>query len=151
MHHNNLSTHRALPLWSHEPLEFMAQRTHARVVYRVESGTCVEACPFGVIAINPPWKIARKCTLCYDRLRERLEPACSKACPTDSIQFGAVKELLQRARGRLEQLQKRGEMRAHLYGTGEEFLGGLDSFYLLIDLPAVYGFPQKEDFSKVIY
>ena len=111
-------------------------------------GLCVDACPFGVLVFNPPWKIVRKCTLCYDRLREGLEPACAKACPTDSIQFGAVKELVQRARSRVEQLQKRGEMRAYLYGTGEEFLGGLNSFYLLVDRLPFTVFRRKKISAK---
>ena len=38
-----------------------------------------------------------KCTLCYDRLKGGHEPACAKACPTDSIQFGEVDELRERA------------------------------------------------------
>ena len=51
---------------------------------------------------------AHKCTLCYDRLKGGLEPACAKACPTDSIQFGPVEELLDRARARVEGLRERG-------------------------------------------
>ncbi len=54
---------------------------------------CIAACPFGVIDINPVSNTAQKCTLCYDRLQSGLEPACSKACPTDSIQFGTISEL----------------------------------------------------------
>lgn len=111
-------------------------------------GRCVEACPFGVIVINPPWKIARKCTLCYDRLKEGLQPACSQACPTDSIQFGPVKDLIQKAELRVEQLHRRGETRAYLYGASEDFLGGLNSFYLLVDPPEIYGLPVKPDFPK---
>ena len=42
---------------------------------------------------------AWKCTLCYDRLKDDMEPACAKACPTDSIQFGEVEELREKARG----------------------------------------------------
>ena len=40
---------------------------------------------------------AHKCTLCYDRQKDGIEPACAKACPTDSISFGPVEEL--RAKG----------------------------------------------------
>ena len=62
---------------------------------------CIAACPFGVIEINPVSKTAQKCTLCYDRLRGGMEPACSKACPTDSIQFGPIRELRARAEAAL--------------------------------------------------
>src|SRR2546426_3859521 len=44
---------------------------------------CIAACPFGVIDVNPVSGTAQKCTLCYDRLKVGLEPACSKACPTE--------------------------------------------------------------------
>jgi formate dehydrogenase iron-sulfur subunit len=102
---------------------------------------CIAACPFGVIDINPVSKTAQKCTLCYDRLQNGLEPACSKACPTDSIQFGPVKELRERGAKRVQQLQEQGEKRAYLYGADEKMLGGLNSFFLLVDRPEVYHLP----------
>jgi formate dehydrogenase iron-sulfur subunit len=102
---------------------------------------CIGACPFGVIEINPVSKTAQKCTLCYDRLQAGMEPACSKACPTDSIQFGPVRELKARAEKRVQQLQGAGESRAYLYGADEKMLGGLNAFFLLVDPPAVYGLP----------
>ena len=104
---------------------------------------CISACPFGVIDINPVSDTAQKCTLCYDRLQAGLEPACSKACPTDSIQFGTIRELKERADARVKQLHALGESRARLYGADEEFLGGLNSFYLLVDEPEVYGLPKR--------
>ncbi|MGH7317443.1 MAG: 4Fe-4S dicluster domain-containing protein, partial [Candidatus Rokuibacteriota bacterium] len=102
---------------------------------------CIAACPFGVIDINPASGTAQKCTLCYDRLQNGLEPACSKACPTDSIQFGSVRELRERAARRVGVLQARGEGGAYLYGADEKMLGGLNAFFLLIDRPEVYGLP----------
>ena len=54
---------------------------------------CIAACPFGVIGINDVSNTAQKCTLCYDRLQAGMEPACSQACPTDSIRFGTIQEL----------------------------------------------------------
>jgi formate dehydrogenase iron-sulfur subunit len=103
---------------------------------------CIAACPFGVIDINPASNTAQKCTLCYDRLQGGLEPACSKACPTSSIQFGTIRDLRQRAEHRLQQLHELGEKRAYLYGADEKILGGLNSFYLLVDTPEVYGLPR---------
>jgi formate dehydrogenase iron-sulfur subunit len=102
---------------------------------------CIPACPFGVIDINPASGTAQKCTLCYDRMREGLQPACAKACPTNSIQFGTIADLHQRARGRVEQLHERGEKGAYLYGADDKMLGGLNSFFLLVDRPEVYGLP----------
>ncbi len=103
---------------------------------------CIAACPFGVIGINPASNTAQKCTLCYDRMKAGLEPACAKACPTDSIQFGTIRELRQRAEARVKQLRDQGERRARLYGADETILGGLNSFYLLVDEPEVYGLPS---------
>src|SRR5919112_4703159 len=91
---------------------------------------CLGACPFGVIGVNPVSGTAQKCTLCYDRLSVGLEPACSKACPTDSIQFGPIEELRKRAAGRVEQLKAAGESRARLYGADPDGpLGGLNAFF----------------------
>jgi len=56
-------------------------------------GYCVPACPYGVIDRRADDGRAWKCALCYDRIGAGLEPACAKACPTDSIQFGPVDEL----------------------------------------------------------
>jgi formate dehydrogenase iron-sulfur subunit len=102
---------------------------------------CIAACPFGVIDMNPVSNTAQKCTLCYDRMQGGLEPACSKACPTESIQFGTIRELRERAQKRVDQLHEQGEKRAYLYGADEKMLGGLNSFYLLVDEPEVYGLP----------
>ena len=102
---------------------------------------CIAACPFGVIDINPVSGTAQKCTLCYDRMQAGLEPACSKACPTASIRFGPIAQLKGTAAARVEQLHQRGEARAYLYGADETMLGGLTSFYRLVDNPEVYGLP----------
>jgi formate dehydrogenase iron-sulfur subunit len=105
---------------------------------------CIAACPFGVIDINHVSGTAQKCTLCYDRISVGLEPACSKACPTDSIQFGPISELRKRAADRVVQLREQGEKGAYLYGADPEGpLGGLNAFFLLVDEPEVYGLPRE--------
>jgi formate dehydrogenase iron-sulfur subunit len=105
---------------------------------------CLGACPFGVIDINPVSGTAQKCTLCYDRMSVGLEPACSKACPTDSIQFGPVAALRRRAEARVAQLRAQGEERAYLYGADPDGpVGGLNAFFLLVDEPEVYGLPRN--------
>src|SRR5207244_4687869 len=82
-------------------------------------GYCVSACPFGVIDKREGDGRAWKCTMCYDRLRDNLEPACAKTCPTDSIQFGPLEELRARAGQRVRALQDRGVTEARLYGADE--------------------------------
>jgi formate dehydrogenase iron-sulfur subunit len=105
-------------------------------------GYCVPACPYGVIDIRPGDGRAWKCTLCYDRLGAGQEPACAKACPTDSIQYGPLDELRERADARLAELHDRGVAQARLYGRDPaDGVGGDGAFFLLLDRPEVYGLP----------
>ncbi len=110
-------------------------------------GYCVVSCPFGVVdliekfdpeglrynlaslnearreedktALQNNGGVAGKCTLCYDRQKIGFEPACAKACPTESIQFGDVDVLRERARKRVETLVGRGVAGAQLYGADD--------------------------------
>ncbi|HEX4324722.1 MAG TPA: 4Fe-4S dicluster domain-containing protein [Gaiellaceae bacterium] len=123
-------------------------------------GYCVPACPFGVIdqrklprsSNDAPLSLPMlggkedgrvwKCTLCYDRLKGGHEPACAKACPTDSIQFGELDELRERAGKRLEKLEAEGWNGPRLYGDSpDDGVGGFGAFFLLLDEPEVYGLP----------
>jgi formate dehydrogenase iron-sulfur subunit len=115
----------------------------------------VAGCPFGVIdrrigdknkpkddLANKNHGVAQKCTLCYDRLTDGLTPACAQACPTQSIQFGNLDELRERADRRLEQLHEMGVTEARLYGRDpDDGVGGDGAFFLLLDEPEVYGLP----------
>jgi formate dehydrogenase iron-sulfur subunit len=126
-------------------------------IYRTEHGTvninqdicngcryCVSACPFGVVAFNQDTGRASKCTFCNDRIHNGLGPACAKACPTESIQFGFRDDLAAKARKRVEDLKKMGFTSAQLYGEDQAgALGGLNAFFLLLDRPSVYGLPEK--------
>jgi len=103
---------------------------------------CVAACPYGVIGMNQQTGTAHKCTLCYDRLQGGLEPACAKACPTQSIQFGPLAELHQKADVRLAALHTQGVTQAQLYGRDDSVYGGLNAFFLLMDKPEAYGLPN---------
>jgi formate dehydrogenase iron-sulfur subunit len=109
-------------------------------------GYCIVACPFGVLGRadgDNDDGHAHKCTLCYDRQTDGMVPACAKACPTASIQFGRVDELRERARGRVDQLRQRGHDSAYLYGAesvGD--YGPLNSFFLLEDHPNEYNLPE---------
>ena len=105
-------------------------------------GYCVPACPFGVLSRREDDGRVWKCTLCYDRTSAGMEPACAKACPTDSIQYGELEVLRVRARERVEQLHERGEPTARLYGDDPgDGVGGFGAFFLLLDDPEVYGLP----------
>lgn len=133
-------------------------------------GYCVVSCPFGVVdliatfdpdgtryglatlapsrreerktALQDDGGVAGKCTLCYDRQKAGFVPACAKACPTDSIQFGDVDELRERARKRVETLSARG-VSSQLYGADDigGGIGPLNAFFLLTDRPETYNLP----------
>jgi formate dehydrogenase iron-sulfur subunit len=86
--------------------------------------------------------LAQKCTLCYDRLSEGMTPACAQACPTQSIQFGNVDELRERAAARLSALHEAGVDGAQLYGHDpDDGIAGAGAMFLLLDEPEVYGLP----------
>ncbi|HEU5391401.1 MAG TPA: 4Fe-4S dicluster domain-containing protein [Streptosporangiaceae bacterium] len=105
-------------------------------------GYCVPACPYGVIEKRQDDGRAFKCTLCYDRTTAGLMPACATACPTESIQYGPLDELRERAAARITQLQSSGETAALLYGDQpDDGVGGTGAFFLLLDRPEVYGLP----------
>jgi formate dehydrogenase iron-sulfur subunit len=105
-------------------------------------GYCVPACPFGVIERREGDGRVFKCTLCYDRLKDGMEPACAHACPTKSIQFGPLEELRERADARVAALHEAGFGDASLYLRDEaDGIGGAGAFFLLLDEPEVYGLP----------
>jgi formate dehydrogenase iron-sulfur subunit len=105
-------------------------------------GYCVPACPFGVPDKRESDGGVHKCTLCYDRIGDGVEPACAKACPTDSIQFGELDELRERAGDRVQELRSAGVAEARLYGEDpDDGVGGAGAFFLLLDEPEVYGLP----------
>ena len=109
------------------------------------------ACPFGVVEVSLEDGKAHKCTLCYDRLRGGFEPACAKACPTDSIRFGEIAKLHKMARRRVASLHENGVETAYLYGTPDAppevagHAGGLrelNAFFLLTAPPETYNLPS---------
>ena len=105
-------------------------------------GYCVPACPFGVLDQREGDGRVWKCTLCYDRLTDDMEPACAQACPTNSIQFGELDELRARAEQRLARMHAAGAEEARLYGADpDDGVGGFGAFFLLLDEPEVYGLP----------
>ena len=110
-------------------------------------GYCVPACPFGVVDVSLEDGKAHQCTLCYDRLKGGLEPACAKSCPTDSIQFGELEELHAGAHRRAEALHAKGVEDAYLYGApgAPGATGGLqqlNAFFLLTAAPEIYNLPR---------
>ena len=106
---------------------------------------CISACPYGAIGFNEQAGVVAKCTFCYDRLQANMTPACAKACPTQSIQYGTLSELHQKADARLAALKAQGYDKANLYGRDDSVYGGLGAFFLLMDKPEVYKLPNAQN------
>jgi Fe-S-cluster-containing dehydrogenase component/formate-dependent nitrite reductase membrane component NrfD len=50
--------------------------------------SCMNACPYDAIYINPETNTAHKCNFCNHRVEVGLEPACVTVCPTQAIVTG---------------------------------------------------------------
>ncbi len=112
-------------------------------------GYCVVSCPFGVIDKRPEDGRAFKCTFCYDRQKAGLVPACAKACPTESIQFGDLEELKQRGKNRVQDLQRRGYHDAQIYNPQETSVGGIHAFFVILGEPEAYNLPPAPEVPTV--
>ena len=112
-------------------------------------GYCVVSCPFGVIDRRPGDGGAFKCTFCYDRQKSGLEPACAKACPTESIQFGDLDELRAKAERRLIDLRARGVDDAVVYDPCDTSVGGTHAIFLVRGELSEYNLPPRPEVPTV--
>ena len=110
---------------------------------------CVVSCPFGVIQKNESDGRAFKCTFCYDRQKAGLEPACAKACPTESIKFGELNELRLVAQERVKELHSRGVNDAQIYDPVDTSVEGIHAFFLVRGDPRTYNLPPKPEVPTV--
>ncbi len=95
-------------------------------------------CPFNLITFGEGGK-AFKCTFCWNRTKDGLEPACAKTCPTNTIQYGDRDELLTEAKTRIQ--QNPDKYYDHVYGESE--VGGTRIMYLTAVAPEKMGFPSS--------
>ncbi len=98
---------------------------------------CVQACPYDAVHYDEKTGVVHKCTMCYDRVANGLEPACVKACPTGALRFGRYGELKAAAEERVRALKADGYAEANVYGLKE--MGGTHVLYVLLRQPATYG------------
>jgi formate dehydrogenase iron-sulfur subunit len=110
-------------------------------------GYCVPACPFGVPQLDHADGGSHKCTMCYDRLRGGLAPACATTCPTGSIKFGPLEELRELGRERVATLRADGMTDVHFYGDdhlgGTNEIGGLHAMFILNASPETFNLPAR--------
>jgi formate dehydrogenase iron-sulfur subunit len=112
-------------------------------------GYCIVTCPFGVVDRRPEDGRAFKCTFCYDRQKVGLKPACATACPTESILFGEIDELREKAHARVEELQSRGIEDAVVYDPQETSVGGTHAIFVLRGRPENYNLPSEPEVPTV--
>jgi formate dehydrogenase iron-sulfur subunit len=90
---------------------------------------CMVACPFGIPTYEwddwSPW--IKKCTFCYNRQADNLQPACTGTCPTGALKFGNRADLLGEAWQRINDASV-GTYHEHVYG--EEEAGGTAWMYI---------------------
>jgi formate dehydrogenase iron-sulfur subunit len=112
-------------------------------------GYCIVACPFGVVDRRPGDGRAFKCTFCYDRQKAGLQPACAKACPTESIVFGELGAVRDRAERRIAALHARGVTDAVLYDAAQTSVGGTHAMFIVRGDPAGYNLPAAPQVPTV--
>lgn len=110
---------------------------------------CVVSCPFGVVQKNEEDGRAFKCTFCTDRQKVGLEPACAKACPTQSIQFGTLESLEKKAAERLAVLHDRGMADAQIYNPAHTSVKGIHALFLIRGDPQTYNLPPNPEVPTV--
>ncbi len=66
----------------------------------------LEGCPYNIPRQNPKTKVLVKCTMCFDRITNKMIPACVKSCPTGAMTFGERDKILADCKKRVEELKK---------------------------------------------
>jgi len=81
---------------------------------------CVFACPYNALAYeytDPLTPRVVRCTMCYPRIKQGLQPNCAAACPTGAIIYGQREELIWVARERI--LKHPNRYIDHIFGEKE--------------------------------
>jgi formate dehydrogenase iron-sulfur subunit len=89
-------------------------------------------CPYDIPRRDPASGRIVKCTMCNERVVAGMLPACVKACPTGTMNFGERQKMLDLAQARLASLRK--EYPQALLADADD----VGVIYLLIDAPKHY-------------
>jgi len=91
-----------------------------------------EACPYDIPRFSASMGIMGKCTMCFDRIKEGMLPACVKTCPTGTMNFGDRKEMLEKANKRLAEIK--GQYKDAMLANPDD----IRVIFLLVDDPKKY-------------
>lgn len=92
----------------------------------------LDSCPYHIPRKDEKTQQIRKCTMCVDRIKEGLKPACVLSCPTGAMVFGERDEMLALAETRLGTVKKTWPT-AKLVDPGD-----VRVIYLITDEPQNY-------------
>ncbi len=102
---------------------------------------CMVACPFQIPAYEYHKALTpevRKCTFCFEYIKDGGLPACAQACPREAIKFGKRKDLLKLAKSTIK--DHPGKFVDHIYGENE--VGGTSWMYIASEPFEEKGFPK---------
>jgi formate dehydrogenase iron-sulfur subunit len=91
-----------------------------------------ESCPWDIPRWDDKTGGLAKCTMCIDRIKEGMIPACVKACPTGTMNFGDRDKILEMANSRLSQI-KDSHPKAQLLNAES-----VRTIFLIVDDPQKY-------------
>ncbi|MBU1040188.1 MAG: formate dehydrogenase [Proteobacteria bacterium] len=96
---------------TNDPLSVFHDPETGAVVYNERTAkepyqTMRAACPYNVPRQNAKTKVVAKCDMCNDRVHAGMLPACVKACPTGTMNFGDRDAMLKLAAERLAEAKK---------------------------------------------
>jgi formate dehydrogenase iron-sulfur subunit len=89
---------------------------------------CMMSCPFGIPRYDWDKTVPyiRKCILCYPRLKEGKQPACTEVCPTGATIFGNRDDMIAEAHARIK--ENPGKYINRVWGEHE--VGGTSVLYI---------------------
>ena len=102
---------------------------------------CMVACPFQIPAYEYGKSLTpevKKCTFCFEYIKEEKLPACAQVCPMEVMVFGKKAAILKLAHDRIK--NNKGKYVEHIYGEKE--VGGTSWVYLAAEPFDKIGFPK---------